>query len=305
MLRRSDRIAAAPEPERTMPQIVPPPLQPDGQPDWDRVSFDPLCPRCDYNLRMLTVQRCPECGFEFEWARVFDLTRQRHAFLFEHNWHRRPVRALLVTFWRALRPWSFWLRVSLYDEVRVGPLLFVLILGILLGPATIVTLVYCAIGILELLESGPRQSQIAFAFRFMADALVSRSGFGRTALVSWTSGQLLAALMLCTLRQTLARCRVRTAHVIRVAAYAALGGGAVLGAACVAWTVVLTLVAPPRYVVNITWWILLAVVPAVFVEAGLRTYLRLPRAWFVALTFSGIGLLAMFTVYLRIVMWGR
>jgi hypothetical protein len=32
------------------------------------LNEDVSCPKCQYNLRGLTVPRCPECGFEFAWA---------------------------------------------------------------------------------------------------------------------------------------------------------------------------------------------------------------------------------------------
>lgn len=31
---------------------------------------DVTCPKCEYNLRGLTLPRCPECGFTFEWSDV-------------------------------------------------------------------------------------------------------------------------------------------------------------------------------------------------------------------------------------------
>ncbi len=46
----------------------PPSLEP--WPDEGGLNEDVPCPKCQYNLRGLTVPRCPECGFEFTWADV-------------------------------------------------------------------------------------------------------------------------------------------------------------------------------------------------------------------------------------------
>ncbi len=47
-----------------------PPNQPDLLPIPSRIDFEVPCPRCEYNLRGLTVPRCPECGLTFEWNEV-------------------------------------------------------------------------------------------------------------------------------------------------------------------------------------------------------------------------------------------
>ncbi len=52
-----------------------------------RLPLPPTCPKCDYDLRGLPEQRCPECGTEFRWEdirkrarRIWTLTlRLRHA----------------------------------------------------------------------------------------------------------------------------------------------------------------------------------------------------------------------------------
>ena len=70
------------------------------------------CPMCDYNLHGLTVPRCPECGYAFDWADLLDATRRKHKYLFEHHpernvWSfcRTAVGGLAPSrFWRSLRP---------------------------------------------------------------------------------------------------------------------------------------------------------------------------------------------------------
>jgi len=52
-------------------------LEPPGP---EGLQHDLPCPRCRYNLRGLTLPRCPECGFEFRWEdipRLLDEIRRR------------------------------------------------------------------------------------------------------------------------------------------------------------------------------------------------------------------------------------
>jgi len=47
-------------------------------PGPEGVSQDVPCPQCEYNLRGLTIPRCPECGFRFDWTtlpQLIDLDR--------------------------------------------------------------------------------------------------------------------------------------------------------------------------------------------------------------------------------------
>jgi len=107
-------------------------------PDWERLKDEVFCPLCDYNLRMLTVPRCPECGYTFEWPEVLDPRRRLHKYLFEHH----PERGFKA-FWRTAiggwRPKRFWTslhpiqpsypkRIFIYWLGSVGILLCVLVL---------------------------------------------------------------------------------------------------------------------------------------------------------------------------------
>ena len=83
-----------------------------SSPDWNMIQEDILCPLCEYDLRMLTEPRCPECGYRFEWPDVLDPSRRLHRYLFEHhperNWWSFWKTALgglqPRTFWTALQP---------------------------------------------------------------------------------------------------------------------------------------------------------------------------------------------------------
>ena|GEM_PF-5178637 len=41
------------------------------------IDEDLPCPECAYNLHGLTVPRCPECGFRFEWSDLPELRENR------------------------------------------------------------------------------------------------------------------------------------------------------------------------------------------------------------------------------------
>jgi hypothetical protein len=75
--------------------------------DWSAISANIKCPICSYNLRGLTVPRCPECGHRFDWGELFNPQGTRHRYLFEH--HRRlSVWSFLKTLLAGLWPRRFW-----------------------------------------------------------------------------------------------------------------------------------------------------------------------------------------------------
>ena len=105
-----------------------------SSPDWNMIQEDILCPLCEYDLRMLTEPRCPECGYRFEWPDVLDPSRRLHRYLFEHHPERN-----WWSFWKTalggLRPRKFWAslqpaqpssvkRLILYWGLIVGVMLF-------------------------------------------------------------------------------------------------------------------------------------------------------------------------------------
>lgn len=84
------------------------------------------CPRCRYDLSGETGRwaaagrcplrgRCPECGLVFTWADIFAPNPSPGYFESEE---RRRFRWLAKTFWRSLRPWSFWRWVRMEAEMR-------------------------------------------------------------------------------------------------------------------------------------------------------------------------------------------
>lgn len=59
--------------------------------DAATITSDLLCPTCGYNLRGLTQARCPECGVEFDRARLSDS---------QLPWLQRRHRGRIRTYWR-------------------------------------------------------------------------------------------------------------------------------------------------------------------------------------------------------------
>src|SRR6266850_983033 len=83
-------------------------------PDWDHFALDLFCPRCGYNLRMLTGNRCPECGLDLDWNRIIAATQGLlDSPFFEHQWHTQPVRSLLRTIVLAFFPRRMWRSIVL------------------------------------------------------------------------------------------------------------------------------------------------------------------------------------------------
>ena len=91
----------------------------DPPPDWAAAPAEVACPLCSYNLRGLTVPRCPECGFAFAWAELMAAGRDRHPWLFEHARRPRRAWALVVTWAAAAWPWSLWRTVTPANPVNV------------------------------------------------------------------------------------------------------------------------------------------------------------------------------------------
>lgn len=89
----------------------------DCGPDWSDVTEEILCPLCDYNLRGLRDERCPECGYRFEWTELLDPQTRRHPYLFEHYPNRN-----FWSFWKTLRgglrPRRFWSTIHPRQQIR-------------------------------------------------------------------------------------------------------------------------------------------------------------------------------------------
>ena len=103
-------------------------------PDWATTTLNLACPRCGYNLRTLTIARCPECGLCFSWRDLLQAMEdeQTGSWTFEYAWRGRPLNAFAQTIGCCLLPWRLWTRLPLTATPRLGPLLFFTILTVLL-----------------------------------------------------------------------------------------------------------------------------------------------------------------------------
>lgn len=282
---------------------------PGASPDWENIEFKVACSRCAYNLRMLQVPRCPECGLEFDWQDVLDKARWQSDFLFEHHWHRSPIRSYLRTFLRSLRPGRFWSHVSIHEHPSAGALWVYFILAHLWLFTSFVVVFSAAawllLGVAHLL--GRHQSALADSVYGYGVSLQNlgkdffdpdSGGFAWILLLLPPWGAMAA---LYGLRQTLARCRLRGIHMLRIVAY-------VSPPLFIVWSCVLLAMSmwqmlfegstsPIAFVVYSVGGIVGYLgPPVIFLTAGTRSYARLPRARFVGFTIAFVACLFAFTL---------
>lgn len=302
-----------------------------GHPDWDKVPFDVGCARCgadlrgldesvcpscgfgfdwadavpiehltcqgcDYHLYGLVETRCPECGLGFTWDAVLTEYHGRQKPLFEYRWRDEPIRSLVRTWMRTLRPRRFWNTIDIHDPPQVGPLLVFALMGAVL-------FLFCMIvfqGIDNWIWASagrgwqqvrPVTYDLGSLFLYVISAFFSPELWSYfVCVVVWFTLSF-ASLMLFP--QSMRLCRVRGAQVLRVWAYsvppiiplvtvllflysisvALLGGSYIMetdGAAAVV--------------------VLISVTRALHV--GYRRYLQMPHSWGVAIASQFITALA-------------
>lgn len=292
-------------------------FRPDGSPDWEAITFDVLCSRCGYNLRTLTRPKCTECGLEFEWREVIRRAAHQSDFLFEHHWRKRPLRSLCRTLWLSFRPRTFWERVSIHERIQLGPLVLLCIVATFSFSAIFHGLAAAAAIAMKWFIGSPSpfiwsSTSLPFVDRawelslLLADigTVPESLGFRYLWVILLIVTPLAAAFgILCTLWQTLGRCRVRAAQVFRVVAYSATP-------VCF-WCSALLLViistselAPPDNFLHFGDGAIPLVacvgcligVFGAYLSTGLRRYLLLPRPRALGFTAAFVGLLATFTL---------
>lgn len=108
----------------------------DVAPNWAEITIEPHCPLCEYMLRGLSLPRCPECGYRFDWSEVLSVANRDHPYLFEHH-PDRNVWSYFKTVVGAMRPRRFW---SLLHPAQYGSTRRLLIFHVvgLIALATIV-----------------------------------------------------------------------------------------------------------------------------------------------------------------------
>ncbi len=187
-------------------------------PDWNAFTLDLFCPRCDYNVRMLTGSRCPECGLDLDWPRIVAAAEQRvDNPLFEYRWRDRPVRSFVYTLRMCLRPWRLWKWLSIADAPRPTGLTVFALLMCLFYIA--MALSANAVGLATLLMAHGRSagSIILHSLHNMVPDI------GRESLLELFVHFLIAALLwlfLQLFQQTISKHRIRKLQLSRLVVFA-------------------------------------------------------------------------------------
>ena len=276
--------------------------------DWaDAVPLEQLtCPQCDYHLCGLTETRCPECGRTFTWPEVLGTYHRQKRPLFEYHWRPHPVRSFCRTWLGVLRPGRFWRNLSIHDTVHVKPLLAMLPVVFLVHWAASVawcTLWVWAYGHIYWVVSQGMTFDWGTAFRGIGRCVpyaFTSEEVGMTVLfaVLWSMTSLGALLLF---QQSMRRCKVRTAHVLRVWVYGLVLPLPVLPLVAAAWTCLGTVcwtvasnTQPPFFAAHV--WPLAAVFMVWSVRCAYRFYLRMDRSLAVAVSSQFIALMAVLVI---------
>lgn len=114
--------------------------RPGVPPDWSAITHEVLCPLCEYHLRGLTMPRCPECGYRFDWPEVLDPQRAPHPWLFEHH-PAQNAWSYFRTMRGTWRPRRFWTSLHPTQPSRPRRLILYWCLGLVLIPVLVPPLV--------------------------------------------------------------------------------------------------------------------------------------------------------------------
>ncbi len=248
---------------------------PDIAPSWETWPGTLPCPRCGYDMRMLTEPRCPECGLRTTWTELIAAAEQRSSCpLFEYQWRRQPVRSLLRTIGETMLPWRVWQTVRMTDAPRAGPLIATHALTAALG--FVLLAVACSVAVA--VQFPPASLPRNYYVRLVAWSILP---------YVWRAWLAHGALTLCVLaaslvlRRTLHRYRIRWVHLFRIAVLTNVGMLAWWGAATVALGV-LNIAAPN---LDIDEWgyyfreIPIAVYALTASICAWSLYLQTPRGW--------------------------
>lgn len=189
----------------------------------------PACPRCGYDQRGVIdswTQSCPlsgicsECGLEFQWRDLLDPRFKIKPMLFEHA-QSRYVLSFSYTFWRMLRPWSFWRWVRLEDEIstyRLGVFVFFALPLLSAAALTIMIPIAFACGLVisigtSWVDPGDVLMNTIFAFSWTYDLAVILPLIGLLAATAIAPG------ILVLFGDSMKLARVRRVHLLRVWVY--------------------------------------------------------------------------------------
>ncbi|MBI4718723.1 MAG: hypothetical protein HY763_13025 [Planctomycetes bacterium] len=200
--------------------------------DWaDAVPIEQLtCAHCGYHIYGLHEPRCPECGTPFVWADALQAYRRSRTPLFEYNWRRKPIRALLGAWWATLHPGRLWRTITLHDPPRVLPLVALVFTShIIASFAVIILCVSTKVACVAWWQYDFARKRPEFVGRFPPIRAADLLDWTRSAPLSdefaafaavtllW-SVTTLASLMI--FQQSMRRYYIRPGHVVRMWAYA-------------------------------------------------------------------------------------
>jgi rubredoxin len=206
---------------------------PSAGPAWETIPHDVLCPLCEYNLRGLSDPRCPECGYQFDWADVTNPRTRLHPYLFEHH-PEKNIRSFIRTLWGTLRPIRFWSSLSPTQPSRPGRLAVYWVLSSMLVLSGVLGQWVAAITTFwdysnwrsySPYVTTRSPSVIPFSFGHLVEtariAFQQDEGlsviFGLT--IFWLCWPLLTFFALSIFQISMARAKVKTIHVLRCLVY--------------------------------------------------------------------------------------
>ncbi len=220
-----------------------------------RGQRNPRCPRCDYDLAGEPPTwsdacpldgRCTECGLEFRWRDVISPTHSTPRWSFEHATSNRALR-LILTLLRSLWPPALYRSLSMHHPIR-GSRLVLFALLLVIGGCAVHNV---ALGLLAY-QDAPSAASIAWNVQWGVPTSVERFGYDvaipENELLNgllfplvktdddgpWWWGQthawhlaasyiaatlLLTPLAFLLLGQSMARLKIRRAHLLRGLAY--------------------------------------------------------------------------------------
>jgi hypothetical protein len=258
-------------------------------PDWEEIQCAVECPLCEYNLRGLSVARCPECGLEFDWGEVLDPKRQRHPYLFEHH-PERSWNAFFRTLIGGLRPGKFWTTLHPAQPSSLSRLLMYggIVLGIALLPL-VASRVLLAPWPTRFIWGSTLRLELAYEYLPDFFLMVFRPLFRLPVVrllpvivIWWTMLPVGTYLLLLIFQGTMRRGRVKAHHVLRCIIYSA---------DALIWPSLVLLVLLPLNLpafrlapTELIAWVLLVSLPIVWMRmawrlmVAYRRYLRFPHA---------------------------
>jgi ribosomal protein L37E len=261
--------------------------------DWsDAVPIEHLtCENCGYHIYGLQEPRCPECGETFEWQDVLAAFHRRKQMLFEYHWRTKPVRSLLATWRRSLRPGKLWRELDIHDPPAVRPLIAQVVIFAVLAWSLTVMLsgVLGWIGwLLVARDRGLAAPGWAVWFRELVSAVRNPYLYVTAPLIC--GGTAITMLSLLLLRQSMRRYRVRNVHVLRVCAYAI--PPLIVPALLVEYSylIVVTLLGwGYRYWVSYIIGALVLIFVVWSIRQGYRKYLKMPHSLGIAIASQAIA----------------